>query len=829
MRKLISILTALLILVFPAIASAQCGITTWDFDPQRTATSISSSSTDPWVLAQGSGKVVSYAGKPVVVHIPSIDESYAPNPVTGDVPKTGVFTFNQFSSTTAITDPIGYTMYQYTWDDGGWGHVWKYTIKSGDLAEGNVITLTAADLIAAFPCGYSGGTNFANAPSGVTISNDGNFVAVGAGNKLYWWPIGNPGATLYSFINGNSDFDMCEASPIITPNGYIAVGCDNGGFVSTDLSGNTHNFLTSDSVLGSGDSSEAITSSPSWNPISNTIWFGIDSYSAPRLVSFDPSNDTSTIVGKGTILTPVFSPTPVDKVSGDVFNTDYGGNAYRWSSSGNLIQKWITPNGVTHVCSNMAIARDENGNDHVAWKDMNRQLENAITPSGSFWVESGGTNAHDVMDPSFVTSSVGDYIGEAFVDPSSGEVYYSPQPNSAISTNPHSYVPINQNNYGVIGDYIDMVYDADIGPVMSPAKSTSYTWSNDANGSPGILIYLLSPVSLEMCVAGPSGVVYAPPNKTITGLPGDTENITMFAPGLDLSGDTSDGYGVIHITGFPDGSSADKQVNFDCNTTDLITGSGSAAAFDSTSITLPTSSANYTLTLTETLYVKDHSTGVMEQKDYPSPTITINVPVVGVASPGNLTISSYHNGDTNNSGIDAGGYPNLVTGNPLKFNYGDTMLADLVIPVPAPPAGWQYYSSVLSGFITYPVNTPKPTGTAQIGEPLTIASTKTATFSKSTRAGSQENGASVNDSIASFPVEWPTWRPPIGLPGYDWDSTLTATWTQTVTYVHHINTPVGGFSQYRTYTHSDSTPSQELQRTGTDIYYIPAAREPWMR
>src|SRR5680860_1146252 len=103
------------------------------------------------------------------------------------------------------------------------------------------------------------------------------------------------------------------------------VGDFNGGFTSTDLAGDPpYMTLSTNPDFGSGDPSEAITSSPAWNPISNTAWFGIASTSAPRLISFNPSTNSAQVVGKGTITGAVWSPTPLDATSGDVFNTDWG-------------------------------------------------------------------------------------------------------------------------------------------------------------------------------------------------------------------------------------------------------------------------------------------------------------------------------------------------------------------------------------------------------------------------------------------------------------------------------------------------------------------------
>ena len=835
MKKIISILTILLILAFPSLTLAQSSFPTWDYDVQRTATSQSDSNADPWTALQSSGQVVSYAGKPITVHIPQLNEGYAPDPVTGIVPKAGTYTFSQYSSTTAVTDASGSTMYQYTWDDGGWGHVWKYSIQPGDLAEGNTITLPQSALVKTFPCGGNGFqngawvTNFADAPSGVTISDDGNWMAVGAGAKLYWWPMGNPGAMLKRDITGNDPNDICSASPLITPNGYIMVGDFNGGFISTDLSGMNYQTTSTSSDLGSGDPSESITSSPAWNPISNTAWFGIASTSAPRLISYNPSNNTSTIVGKGTITGPVWSPTPIDSISGDVFNTDWGGNAYRWNSSGASIQKWMTPQGAGHVISNMAMAKDNSGYNHLAWVDMNGQVNNTISPSGSYWVETSKTkNVMSAIDPSFVRSLTGDYLGEAFIDQSDGSIYYSYEPIASTSTAQHTYTPLNQGQKGIVGSWLNVVYDASIGPIGSPSNYTSYTWSDDANGSPGIVIYLLSPVSLKMDANGPTGyaTAIAPSTATLTGRPGDTETITMTTPGLGLL-DPGTYSGVIHVTGFPDGSSKDiPPAPYSYG------GSGGIdPTFAPVSVTLPKSTVDYTLTLTETLMDNGVATS------YPSPTITISVPVVGVASAGNLTMSTFRDGNINNLGTNAGGHPNLVTGNPLKFNFGDTMLADLVVPTPPPPAGWQYESSSLNGTITYPINTPKPTGTAQIVNNRTDASIKTVSFSTNTRAGSQENGVSINDSVASFPVEWPTWFPPLQIPGqalrWDWNSAQTpvikATWEQTGSYKKWVTTKTGGYWATQSFDFHGVSFPQELQRTGTDIYCMAVAREPWMR
>jgi|GEM_PF-6941752 len=225
MRKLIIVLTTLILLIFPTLASAQVTLPTWDYDSQRTATSQSSYSTDPWVIPANSGKALSYTSWPTIIYVPQLTEGYAKDPVTQVSPDPTMHTFSQFSSTTAVVTN-GMTLYQYTWDDGGWGHVWEYTLQSGDLSTTTQkkIVLTQANLIKSFQCGGSGFqngnwiTNFADAPSGVTVSDNQNWMAVGAGNRLYWWPNGNIGAGQSIPINGNTNNDICSASPLITPN-----------------------------------------------------------------------------------------------------------------------------------------------------------------------------------------------------------------------------------------------------------------------------------------------------------------------------------------------------------------------------------------------------------------------------------------------------------------------------------------------------------------------------------------------------------------------------------------------------------------------------------
>ncbi len=848
-KRLIAFLVAIATLIYPSMAMAatqNTSIVTWGNDYQRGASVQAQSSLDPWTIPVGSSSPVSYASDPITINIPSLDETYAPDPVTGAVLKPGVFTFGQWSSTTPIF--ADGKMWQYTWDDGGWGHLWAYTVKASDLTPNHTFSLTGADLVQSFMCGTNSNTNFADAPSGVSISSDSAhpWMSVSAGSNLYWWPTGNPSAMLSQPILGPTDNDVCSSSPLITPNNFDMVGDFNGGFTSINLTTSipfrsdvTHADFNVNGQPNPNDAGSSITSSPAWNPVSGTAWFGVASYADPRLISFNPATDqtfvTDKIAGGQKIYDPVWSPTPVDPVNGNVFATDMGGNAYEWNSSGTPVAKWITSQGDFNPIDNMALVRDSSGRDHISWIDMNNYLENAIAPSGTPWTESyskslGGS--FTAQDPQFVLAKSGDYIGEGFVDPFGGFIEYSLNAVPASSTTPPEWGRIDFANFGILGssdNYLNTIFDINLGNT-STTSNACYTWSNSAGDQkPGIVIFLMSSPSLELKVEGPYGSTpvvpsSSPPQQTY-GMTGEQKSLTFYAPGLQpLNPGTYTGAFI--ITGFPDGSSKTIPIDLDNSVPDPLDSTQSAATNSQAAIlTLPNSTSTYTLNITEKLYNNGVDTGLA------SPIIQIFVvpTIPKFSSTGNLTLTSFRDGNINNLGLDKAGNENMMTGEPLQARFGDTMLADLVVSVPPPPSGYQYNTAAMTAKVIYPQDVPKPTGTGTAGNNLNHYM-RTVTLQPNTRAGSNNNNVSILDQVAHFPVEWPTWRPPVEKANWTWDGELESDWTVTGNYKQFVGGKHPHWN-YLPFTYGGTTYSQECQIVYTEIFYmIPgSAREPWMR
>ncbi|KLU61779.1 hypothetical protein CEB3_c19580 [Peptococcaceae bacterium CEB3] len=894
MKKLFIIFISLLVLLSPSLAQAanipdNSNLLTWDWNYQRTASSISSSPGDPWT----NPNFLSYVG---------LDYIYDFEIPTG-----------QMAMVDPVYDKANNTVYQVTYDLNGNANIWAYTLQPGLIKPGGgPVKLTAGTncVLNLDPTEYGSGSNI-QAPEGLSISPDGKWMALGLGNYLFWWPLNGMAQVPKSSLQRAKITTVpsaVTASPLFTPDSkYVMIGDYEGGFVcanvNTDIalafnmrqSDQAHggpNALGACPYSGNACSGDAITSTPSWDPGTPSgsdadAWFGVADINGTgnnRLIMFNPyanggygqiDNDN---IGLGVINGPVWSPVAVDPTTGDVFNTDYTGALYWWNAAGIKRNIWPPdwPAGIVGgtVESNIAIlpmnGKNVDGDpdeDLVSWAGNSGRPHNAFAHvNGSTGVMQdaaaklgatfpGASGTYKTLDPRLIAGDPTRYVGQCFEDNSTGVIYYSATPldlsgNQGSKLQPTFYHLDQQSVSGytsadadvaISGTAADPTYMSQM-PDPSQLQVIS-TWTNrDVNGYPAIVWYLPTQRSLTLAAKdsnGDTAVSTSSSQNTLTTAAGGQVTFTAKYFGAMMSSDSSNTSVKVTLTSpVPlNPNPINLPYSFQ-NDPSEVDATYSILYGDSGTVSIqrlpspPAGQSSYTIQATAQLCVGGQPVSGVQSGPI---NITVNATDTNVGEIPGLTLSSYHDNNLNNSGLDKAGFPNVETGDPLHIYYGDTMLADLVIKVPPlPGSDWRYDSATLRGSITYPDCKPVKWATGGPGN-QTNCTTKTASFSVNTRSGSQENGTSVNDSITTFRVEWPTWRPPVGIIHHNWEGHLTATWTQTYTLQQHVleggKHPHWVWVTHGPYYQNGTSQSQDVKVTKTDIYYIMpgSSWEPYMR
>jgi len=240
-----------------------------------------------------------------------------------------------------------------------------------------------------------GNLNQAKTVSSPTI-HDG-YVAIGVGKHLYSWPLGSSkGNGMKEPIDGapNDTIDQVNDAPLITPplpatgtytspstgaksprsftSPYAVVGSWNGGVVAYPIVPPA-NVSVNPIQWNTGTPGTAITSSPTWNPSNNRVYFGISTpqedlgpttpgltaSNAPRVIAWDLSTNTHfTIGGAG-------SPFPIKysvdssvavRPSGNIYVPDQQGDVYKYSPSGTLLAFTSAGASAGYDISNLAVS-----------------------------------------------------------------------------------------------------------------------------------------------------------------------------------------------------------------------------------------------------------------------------------------------------------------------------------------------------------------------------------------------------------------------------------------------------------------------------------------
>ncbi|AFM42964.1 hypothetical protein Desaci_4101 [Desulfosporosinus acidiphilus SJ4] len=322
--------------------------------------------------------------------------------------------YQQYSYTTPVV--VGNKLYQYTYDDSDYGHLWEVDltkpVTTGQYAwtPGNGITLNAKIVqnFYAPPSGPNGEVNSGAGVSGPTITN--GYLAIAVGEYLYWWPIDHPDQMQSSPIRGNSGnaIQQIAASPLITPaltasgtdltsgqtvtwqTPFAVVGSWSGGVISQPLYSPANVLAIPNYYKTTDDSSNAtndiVTSSPAWNLHTTAVGtqgaavFGVDAAESGknRLILMDPmtGNYKTCYSSSGS---PIFygpiDSSPAVASDGRIYVPDQGAAIYQLSANGDLLADDISAMDQSNPCiTNLAL-----DGENIIWVGNGHSTLNATT------------------------------------------------------------------------------------------------------------------------------------------------------------------------------------------------------------------------------------------------------------------------------------------------------------------------------------------------------------------------------------------------------------------------------------------------------------------
>lgn len=249
---------------------------------------------------------------------------------------------------------VGDTWYEWTyWDNGQKGALWTGHLdqQNGTSSGGSPITLPGqkASVIVALP-----GERLDD-PSDAAVSPNGDWVAIGAGKTLYWWPTRDPSAGASAVVAGPNNTSANSTSPTFVPDSASPSGwdvCDgnwDGGFGCFFADrGDGHQQLANAGYQASwttpadADGYTAITSSAAYGGPLHDLYFGVASAHDPRVVALNPQSGAFyTMDGGGRVQAPIWASVALD--GNDVYATDVNGSAYLFdASSGDLTHELLT-------------------------------------------------------------------------------------------------------------------------------------------------------------------------------------------------------------------------------------------------------------------------------------------------------------------------------------------------------------------------------------------------------------------------------------------------------------------------------------------------------
>ncbi len=234
------------------------------------------------------------------------------------------------------------------WDRGLRGALWSGLVDpaTAESSPGRALQLPGepSAVLRAAP-----GEDFAE-PSDAAISPDGAWVAFGAGDRLYWWPTGNPARGGSALIPGPNPVAGDGTSPTFVADAAVPSGwavCDgdwDGGFscyAAAPATGTAPLALAGYGSAWGGFPAAPITSSAAVGA-GGELYFGVASARSPRVVALDLENASWKILaGPPTVRAPIWAATAVS--AGAVFATDVEGTLYQIPIAGGAIR--VMPTG----------------------------------------------------------------------------------------------------------------------------------------------------------------------------------------------------------------------------------------------------------------------------------------------------------------------------------------------------------------------------------------------------------------------------------------------------------------------------------------------------
>jgi hypothetical protein len=244
-------------------------------------------------------------------------------------------------------------------------------------------------------------------PADAAVSPDGRWVAFEAGKRLWWWPAGDPARRVEEWVSGPGATSGSSVSPTFvpdraTPSGWaVCAGNWNGGEYCYPVEGSGGAAPAplawyATTFPPDGDAavaSAAITSSAAYDPATGDIYFGIASWTHPRLVAMDPLTGAYRI---WPTQAPVASAVAV--ANGSVYAVDELGDVYRFdAATGRLVAYFRPPcaSGAVTIQS-PAVTRDAVYVVDCGYRQLFALDAASLVPSAAPEVGSGWSGASDV-------------------------------------------------------------------------------------------------------------------------------------------------------------------------------------------------------------------------------------------------------------------------------------------------------------------------------------------------------------------------------------------------------------------------------------------------
>jgi len=333
----------------------------------------------------------------------------------------------------------GDTVYQYTWDSSGHGHLYAINLPNVGYShmlqeQGSTHYALTQAIYAQPPITFNAGftSDGFNAADGKDSLSTGPYVngasygskyeAIAVGRYLYTWvagsyPQGGLPPTTVRFIRGNpTDTDYrVDEHPLITPPVTVAgldasgnqttwsspvavVGSRDGGlvawptYVPPGYSPHSEHYSTSQDYA---HSVAAMTSTPTWvgacSVGSACVAFGIAGVH-PRVILFNVTTSHWKVIGAGLIAAPVTNPVLYDSTgSNNLIVQDEYGDIYSFSLSGQLLGTYFggIPGGGTD-------ALWVNNHEPISGKDMSVLTD---ATGQTLWAIGGGGALFNALNP----------------------------------------------------------------------------------------------------------------------------------------------------------------------------------------------------------------------------------------------------------------------------------------------------------------------------------------------------------------------------------------------------------------------------------------------